>query len=128
MNLILFTATGHAGMERGCAHFRGVARVVAHYVAFHARVCVGSSGISVHIAIFPHVPMGLRSGNGWSLLLLNCRQSERLLGDMVGHLDMVVGGKVGAASAALTTLLVEVVLEMLPPPALFSLSALPLIW
>ena len=57
------------------------------------------------------------------------RQAMRkIVGEIVGSLGMVVGGKVDAVSAASTTLLVEVVLGMLPPPVLFSLPALPLVW
>ena len=52
---------------------------------------------------------------------------RKVVGEIVGSLGMVVGGKVGAVSAASTTLFVEVVLGMLPPPVLFSLPALPLI-
>ena len=56
------------------------------------------------------------------------RPAMQIGGEAVGPLDMVVGGKVDAVSAASTTSLVEVVLGMLPPPVLFSLPALPLIW
>ena len=128
MNLILFTATGNARMKRGRAHLRGVAWVVAHDVALHSRVCVGGTRVAVHVTILPHIPTILRSGNRWSLLLLNGRQCESLLGKIVGSLGMVVGGTVAAMPAASTISLVEVVLGMLPPPALSSLPALPLIW
>ena len=127
MNLILFTATGHAGMKRGCANFRGVAWVVAHDVAFHSRVCVRleSSRARNNISTYSNW-----SAVGEQVVVAAAeRQAVRkIVGEIVGSLGMVVGGKVDAVSAASTTLLVEVVLGMLPPPALSSLPALPLIW
>ena len=89
---------------------------------------VGGTRVAEHVTILPHIGTVLRSGEQVVVAAAERQAMRKIVGEIVGSLGVVVGGKVDAMQAASKTSPAAVGLETAPPPAPSALLALPLIW